>query len=190
MTVVLVVVAVIALAAVAAAAWLYLQQRRTQDLRREFGPEYDRTVHDAGNRTKAEQVLEARKERVQALRVHALSRAEQKRFAEQWRQTQARFVDDPGAAVGEADSVIGQVMQARGYPVGDFEQRAADISVEHPDVVTNYRAAHRIALAQERQAASTEDLRQAMMHYRELFDDLVGAGATSGRQPGTANPGT
>jgi len=173
MTLVLVVLAVIAVLAVAAAAWMFYQKRRSEQLRAGFGPEYDRAVQTTGDRSKAEQELEARQKRVEALNLRALSPDQRTRFAEAWRQTQAHFVDDPGGAVGEADRLIGEVMQTRGYPVGDFEQRAADISVDHPAVVTNYRAAHRIAGAQARGEASTEDLRQAMVHYRALFEDLL-----------------
>ena len=177
MTALLIVLAVVVIVAIAVAAWFFMQKRRTEQLRESFGPEYERAVRQTGNRSEAERELAARRERVEALRVRPLSAEQRASFAEAWRRTQARFVDDPGGAVGEADELIGQVMQARGYPVGNFEQRAADISVDHPDVVTNYRAAHRIAQAQGAGRAGTEDLRQAMVHYRALFEDLLEAPA-------------
>jgi hypothetical protein len=173
-----IVLAVIALVAVAAAAWLFYRNRRTQKLREGFGSEYDRAVLESGSRGRAERELAARRQRVEALHIRPLSSEECGRFEDAWRTIQARFVDDPVAAIREADSLIGEVMQTRGYPVGDFEQRASDISVDHADVVTNYRAAHGTALAQERGEATTEDLRQAMVHYRALFDELLQPGAT------------
>jgi hypothetical protein len=117
--------------------------------------------------------LAARQERVQQLHLRPLPADEQRRYAEAWRRTQARFVDDPAGAINEADTLIGRVMQARGYPVGDFEARAADLSVDHPQVVRNYRAAHQLAQASGRGQASTEDLRQALVHYRALFEELL-----------------
>jgi len=170
----LVIVLVLALlAAIAVAAWLYLQKRRTEELRSSFGPEYDRAVKEHDDRRSAERALEERKERVEHLRIRALAPDERDRFAERWRSAQAQFVDDPGGATGKADELVGEVMQARGYPVGDFEQRAADISVDHPRVVEHYRAAHAVALRNERGEAETEDLRQAFVHYRALFEELL-----------------
>ena len=172
-----IVVAAVALLIVAAIVWMVMQRRRTEQLRESFGPEYDRAVREQGDRKSAEAELLDRRHRVERLHIHALSPEERGRFAESWRATQARFVDDPAAAIADADRVVGEAMDARGYPVGDFEQRAADISVDHPQVVSNYRAAHRIALAQTRGEASTEDLRQAMVHYRALFEELLETGA-------------
>jgi hypothetical protein len=169
---ILVVLAIVALAALAGM-WMMQQRRRTNELRESFGPEYDRAVENEGGRRGAESELDARRKRVEALNIHELSREDRERFSQEWQTVQARFVDDPGAAIGEADSLIGEVMQTRGYPVGDFEQRAADISVDHPRVVSNYREAHDIAVMQGRGEADTEDLRQAMICYRELFSDLV-----------------
>lgn len=173
MTALVIVLIVIALLAIAAAAWFYLRRQRTERLREHFGPEYDRALHTAGDRRQAEHELEARRERVEQLHIRPLSAADQSRFADAWRATQTRFVDDPPAAITEADRLIATVMQARGYPVGDFEARAADLSVDHPQVVTNYRAAHRIADANTNGQASTEDLRRAMVHYRSLFEELL-----------------
>lgn len=159
--------------AVLAAIWAFWQKRRTEQLREGFGPEYERTVQETGDRRRAESELAARQKRVDRLHIRPLSGEERSRFAAAWQSTQARFVDDPGGSIGDADRLVGQVMEARGYPVGEFEQRTADISVDHPQVVTNYRAAHDIALAHERNGSSTEDLRQGMVHYRALFDELL-----------------
>ncbi len=164
---------VVALVAIAAAAWMFMQKRKTEQLREDFGPEYGRAVEEHGDRRQAESALEARRERVEQLDIRPLSPSDREGFAESWRAAQARFVDDPSAAISEADQLVGEVMQTRGYPVGDFEQRAADVSVDHPRVVEHYRAAHAIALRNEDGHADTEDLRQAMVHYRALFEDLL-----------------
>ena len=168
-------VVVIAVAAAAVALWFVLRKRRSQQLQARFGAEYDRAVVAEGNARKAEAVLEARAKRVAALSIRPLSPTDAAKFDDAWRRIQARFVDDPRGAVTEADRLVGEVMAARGYPVGDFEQRVADISVDHPDVVVNYRAAREIALHHSRGEATTEDLRQAMVHYRALFEDLLEA---------------
>jgi len=157
----------------AVATWMYLQKRRTEQLRGRFGPEYDRTVKERGDRAKAESALQARAVRVERLHIRTLSPDDAARFSESWRRVQNRFVDDPRGAVTDADRLVAEVMQARGYPVGEFEQRVEDISVDHPNVVMNYRAAHDIARDHERGKATTEDLRQAMVHYRALFQDLL-----------------
>jgi hypothetical protein len=151
--------------------WFFTQQRRRGErLREQFGPEYDRTVEAYGERGPAEKALEARAERVRGFRIQPLSTEQHQRYGEQWRQVQARFVDDPEGAIRDADHLCGEVMQARGYPMADFEQRAADVSVDHPNVVEHYRAAHAVATDAN---AGTEDLRQAMVHYRTLFEDLI-----------------
>jgi len=159
--------------AVGAAIWLYTQKRKTEQLRGQFGPEYDRTVAEHGTARVAEKQLEERKERVEHLRLRPLEAQERDEFAGRWKSAQAQFVDDPKGAIVEADRLVGEAMQARGYPVGDFEQRAADVSVDHPRFVEHYRAAHAIAQRNEHGAAETEDLRQAMVHYRTLFEDLL-----------------
>jgi len=166
---------VIAIAAVviAAAVWMIIRRRQTDRLRARFGPEYDRTVRETGAVANAEAKLSARARRVERLHIQPLSAADAARFSAAWRRVQARFVDDPKGAVTEADRLVGEVMHARGYPVGDFEQRVEDISVDHPKVVMNYRAARDIAQEHARGRASTEDLRQAMVHYRALFEDLL-----------------
>ena len=168
-TIIIVAVVIIALIVIA---WVIARKRRTDALRRRFGPEYERTVREQGP-TKAETVLLERKQRGEKFSIRALSASERERFISEWRSVQSRFVDDPKGAATEADKLVVQVMQARGYPMSDFEQRAADISVDHPPVVDNYRAAHEIALRHRRGEATTEDLRNAMLYYRSLFDDLL-----------------
>jgi FtsZ-interacting cell division protein ZipA len=160
------------------------RQRRSRKLRDQFGPEYDRTVAETGDRKEAESRLQERTERRQRLDIVPLDPADRDRYVEAWRQTQARFVDEPAEATREADRLITDVMRKRGYPIDDFEQRAADISVDHPQVVDDYRAAQAIAAANERGEASTEDLRQALVHYRSLFEDLLEVDrANDDRQP-------
>ena len=170
---VLILVVAIAVIALAVVAWIVFQKTRTQRLRGRFGPEYDRTVAEAGDRRKAEDELEARRKRVAKLKLVPLTPEQQNRFGKEWATAQALFVDDPRRAVADANRLVKEVMQARGYPMGDFDQRAADISVDHPVVVTNYRAAREIAMRAEAGKASTEDLRKAVIHYRELFQELL-----------------
>jgi hypothetical protein len=149
------------------------ERRRSQGLRERFGPEYERTLEAAGNRRQAEAELEARQTRVAALPLRTLSAQEQEGLRTNWRAAQARFVDEPAQSIAMADRLVTEGMRARGYPVGDFEQRVADLSVEHAEVINHYREARRLAQASEAGLASTEDLRQAMVHYRALFDDLL-----------------
>jgi hypothetical protein len=151
----------------------YVQRRRTEKLRSRFGPEYERSVAESGDRRRAEAQLEKRAERVEKYHLRPLTTEDRSRFTEQWDRVQAHFVDAPAGAVAEADQLLGDIMATCGYPMGDFEQRAADISVDHPVVVQNYRSAHDIALRQAKGQANTEDLRRAMIHYRALFEDLV-----------------
>jgi len=155
-------------------AWFSLRKRRTEKLRAQFGAEYDRAVKEDGGRRHAEAGLKERTARVDSLNIRPLTTGDRARFVESWSRVQARFVDGPGGAVTEADQLLRDVMSTRGYPVSDFEQRAADISVDHPLVMENYRTAHAIAVRQTQGQANTEDLRQAMIHYRTLFEDLVG----------------
>jgi hypothetical protein len=165
---------VVGLIIAAIAWWLSHRKRRTERLRTQFGgSEYDRAVKEDGRRL-AEAGLNERTARVESLNIRPLAQSDRLRFLELWRRVEARFVDGPGGAVTEADQLLGDVMSTRGYPVSDFEQRAADISVDHPLVLENYRTAHDIALRQRKGQASTEDLRQAMIHYRTLFEELVG----------------
>jgi hypothetical protein len=141
----------------------------------EFGPEYDRAVLTHGSQRKAEAKLADREKRVEKLNIRDLDPTEHERFSKRWEAVQSRFVDSPKGAVAEADDLVSSAMKARGYPVSDFDQRAADISVDHPRVVENYRSAHAIALRVGKDAATTEDLRTAMIHYRSLFEELVQA---------------
>lgn len=165
-------------AVAAISGWLWHRKRRTQRLRTRFGSaEYGRVMQEGGTRRHGEAELAQRTERVEGFHLRPLALVDRARFLESWRGVQARFVDGPESAVTDADHLLGDVMATRGYPVSDFEQRAADISVDHPLVLANYRTAHDIALRQIRGQASTEDLRQAMVHYRTLFDELVNAPA-------------
>lgn len=150
-----------------------LQRRRSERLRQHFGPEYDRAVAEGGDKRRAEAKLEERTERVKKFHLRPLSVEDKERFTEQWNRVQAHFVDAPAGAVAEADQLLGDIMATCGYPMSDFDQRVADISVEHPVVTQNYRSAHDIAVRQAKGQASTEDLRRAMIHYRALFEDLV-----------------
>jgi hypothetical protein len=170
--VIIVGVAVIALAVLAAA----LRTRRSRRLQQRFGPEYDRTIEQTGDRKAAEQELRDRRARREELEIRELSPSARERYASEWQDVQTRFVDDPGGAVREGDRLVQQVMQDRGYPTDDFDQRAADLSVDHPHVVQNYRAAHTTWAANERGEATTEDLRRALVRYRSLFDELLGVG--------------
>lgn len=170
-TAVVVIVALLVVGAVVA--FLWKQQRRTHDLRDRFGPEYDRAIDERGGRSKAEAELRRRERRVERLSIRPLPPDRRARFTEEWNEQQARFVDEPKRAVVEADHLIEDVMKERGYPVSEFEQRAADISVDHPRVVDNYRTAHEIVLRHEHGQANTEDLRRAMICYRDLFRELV-----------------
>jgi hypothetical protein len=176
-TAVIIVVAVIVVALVA---WFLFRQRRTQSLRRKFGPEYDHAVREFGGREKAEDALAAREKRMERIHIHSLSPGERDRFAEEWHNVQARFVDDPPRSIQDADRLVNQVMGARGYPMAEFDRRAEDLSVEYPHVIRNYRAAHAIALRREKGEASTEDLRKALVYYRDLFDELLGVHAHVG----------
>jgi hypothetical protein len=165
---ILLVIVVIALVAVVLG-----QRRRTERLQQQFGPEYQRTVARSGDQRSAEADLAAREQRRRELDIVALEPAARDRYLEAWRVTQGRFVDDPAAATREADTLVAQVMRDRGYPVDDFDQRAADVSVDHPQVAESYRAAHAISQANEQGLASTDDLRQAFVHYRSLFAELL-----------------
>jgi hypothetical protein len=153
---------------------LVFRNRRTKRLRTQFGgAEYDRALAGGGSRQHAEARLDGRNDRIESLHIQPLAPGDRARFSESWRSVQGRFVDSPGGAVADADQLLRDVMSTRGYPVADFEQRAADVSVDHPLVIDNYRKAHEIALRQSRGQASTEDLRQAMIHFRSLFEDLA-----------------
>jgi hypothetical protein len=172
-TVILLIAAAVVL--VGTLAWLAWTSAQTRALRTHFGPEYERAVEAAGDRRKAEAELRARQRRVDTLRLRALAEAERARYLEGWQSVQARFVDAPRQAVAEADRLVGAVMNDCGYPMEEFEQRVADVSVDHPQVVTHYRAAHQVATRDGKSPASTEELRTALLHYRALFEDLLSA---------------
>ncbi len=178
-----IIVAIVVVALLIIAGFLWSRSRRSAHLKDRFGREYDRTVDAKGGKGKAEAELADREKRVAKLDIRPLEPAERREFLTRWKDVQARFVDDPARAVAFADALVGEVMRARGYPVADFDQRAGDISVDHPVVVEHYRKAHEIAVRHEHGDASTEDLRQAMIHYRALFDNLVGAEAPAAREP-------
>ena len=154
-------------------AWVVMRNKRSEGLKRKFGNEYERALKATGSRNRAEAELTSRAKRVGRLDIHPLSPGDHERFAERWRSTQASFVDSPTGAVSAAETLVEEVMRARGYPVGDFDQRAADISVDHPRFVANYREARELSLANQRGSAKTEDLRKATVHYRALFEDLL-----------------
>jgi hypothetical protein len=181
-TEIVIAVGVVLLVAVCIGIWHFARKSKTERLRTQFGgSEYTRAVAAGGGRRKAEADLEGRADRVEKLHIRPLAPGDRARFVDSWNRVQARFVDGPGSAVTDADQLLGDVMSTRGYPVSDFEQRAADISVDHPLVLENYRAAHQSAVRQTKGQANTEDLRQAMIHFRTLFEELV-------REPELARP--
>jgi hypothetical protein len=175
--VVLATVAVV-LIAVALMVWVMRAKRRSDGLRRQFGPEYERTVETAGDRKRAEEELVARERHVRELDIRPLSAVERDHYRQTWREVQSEFVDRPQAACERADALIAEVMRLRGYPAADFEQRTSEISVDHPQVVETYRMAHALTMGNAHATSATENLRQAMVHYRELFEELVNETAT------------
>ncbi|MBT2325491.1 hypothetical protein J7E62_24465 [Variovorax paradoxus] len=156
--------------------WLVYKKKQSDRLKTRFGPEYARTVGDLGSRTKAETDLKAREARVARLHIVPLSASEADRFSQGWKALQSRFVDNPKGVLVEADLLVRDLMAKRGYPMADFEHRAADISVDHPKVVEHYRAAQATAMRDQRGEADTEELRRAVVHYRALFDELLEVG--------------
>ena len=173
-TALIIIFSVILIGLAGIAALVFLRKRKTKRLRTRFGPEYARSVQESGSRREGEAGLQEREKRVEGFAIRPLAPTDRERYIASWRKVQAQFVDDPKSSVTEADRLLGDVMSTRGYSVSDFEQRSADISVNYPLVVENYRAAHEIAVRHARGQAGTEDLRQAMIHYRTLFDELVG----------------
>ena len=179
-----IVVAGVVVVAFALAAWLLSRKKRQSGrLQQRFGPEYDRTVGELGGRTRAEAELRAREKRVDQLSITSLAPADATRFSLAWNALQGRFVDNPKGVVVQADQLVRDLMLKRGYPMGDFESRAADISVDHPAVVENYRAAQAIAARNERGEADTEELRKAVVHYRVLFDEMLEVGEAKAEVP-------
>jgi hypothetical protein len=170
-TLTFVVIAVVIVIAVVAL--LVMRKRRSDQLKQRFGPEYDRAVLQHGDARHAEAVLADREKRVEKFSIRALPPGDRERYAEEWANVQKRFVDDPAVAVTQADKLVTKVMTARGYPMSDFEQRTADISVNYPGVVQNYRSARTIVVRHNKGQSTTEDLRQAMVHFRSLFDELL-----------------
>lgn len=170
---IIIAVAVVILILIAVGIFLFVQNRRSKRLQARFGPEYQRAVAETGDRGKAEAKLYKLEKRVDSFSIRALAPEERARYVNTWRGVQAEFVDKPGEAVNHADELLAAVMSARGYPVSDFEQRAADLSVDHPNVVQNYRAGHEVAVRNHHGEADTEALRKAMIHYRALFAELV-----------------
>ena len=166
---IVVVAALVVLAVIAAG----IRSRKSRGLKERFGPEYDRVAADAPSRRQAEAELRERERRHDELEIRPLDSRSRDRYRGRWHEVQAEFVDDPSSAVGHADSLIKEVMRERGYPVEDFDTRADDLSVEHPEVVEHYRAGHGIAVAHERGKAGTEELRKALQHYRALFHELT-----------------
>ena len=171
--IIIVAAALVVVVAIVAAVWMYLQKKQTDRLKSRFGPEYDRLAMVENDRRLTEKTLHERENRVEKLNLVTLSPEDRDRFAGAWRLEQAGFVDDPRAAVANADILVTDVMKARGYPMGDFEQQAADISVNHSAVVKNYRIAHDIATRDGGGESNTEELRTALLHYRMLFEDLL-----------------
>lgn len=182
MTTTSIVIILVAVIVVAAIAFYLLRERRSKQLRSQFGPEYDRALREHGSRAKAEQALVNRQRRLEKIHIRPLTPEERDRFAAEWHQTQSRFVDDPPDAIRKADRLVYEVMQVRGYPMADFERRAENLSVDHPRVVHNYRSAHEIAVREVKGQTTTEDLRKAVVYFRDLFDELVEAPVTGARE--------
>jgi hypothetical protein len=168
-----IVIVVVAAIVVLAVVWSATRAKRSRDLKDSFGREYDRTVDQAGDRRAAERELRDRQKQYEELELRPLPPESRERYIRRWQSTQTRFVDDPKGAVGEADTLVQEVMRERGFPTEDFERRVADISVAHPELVEKYRTAHGIAEASERGEASTEDMRHSVRHYRALFAELL-----------------
>jgi hypothetical protein len=161
---------------------LYTRRNRSAQLKEKFGPEYDRVVRQHGDPKLAENVLAERERRVSSLKLRSLPEAERDRYMHQWTFVQKQFVDDPRGAVNEADRLVTDVMNSRGYPMSEFAQRADDISVHYPETVGNYRAAHDIVLRHAKGQSTTEELRKAMVHFRSLFDELLGVTAATHKE--------
>ena len=174
----IIVVVVVAVIAIAIAAYVLYQKRQSRRLEQRFGPEYAAAVQKLGSRAKAEAELKKREKRVGRLDIVPLTPAEVSRFTQSWTRLQGSFIDDPKGVLIQADQLVRELLVKRGYPMADFERRAADISVDHPAVVSNYRAAQLILSRDQRGEASTEDLRKAVVHFRALFDELLGTEAT------------
>ena len=183
-TMIIIILAVVAVLLIGGGlALVFYRRKRAARLREHFGPEYEHTVQSMGDEKKAQVELETRQKRVEAMEIHPISVVQRDRFMAEWRAIQTNFVDEPSQAIVDADRLIQEVMKVRAYPVSDFEQQAADLSVNYPEVVNNYRTAHEIALKNEQHNADTEELRRAMVLYRSLFEDLVETGSTEAEKP-------
>jgi len=180
-------VIVVVLAGAVVLAVLAMRQRRTQNLKKTFGPEYDKAVQSAGSPSEAEAELESRRKRRDQLDIRPLSPESSARYQAQWKEVQVRFVDAPETSLREADTLVVELMRERGYPVEEFDQRAADISVDHPEVVQNYRAAHDVAARMGQDTITTDDLRIALQHYRDLFMELLRPTEGAGSEQATAD---
>ena len=177
-------VVVVVAAAIILAAIVLTRRRKSDHLKHQFGPEYDRAVQQHGDARRAEAILIDREKRVEKFSLRPLNPADRARYGEEWSEVQRKFVDDPSTAVTQADKLVNTVMVARGYPMADFEQRAEDISVNYPALVENYRSARQISLRHAKGESSTEDLRQAMVYYRSLFNELL---ETKSQRVGASN---
>jgi hypothetical protein len=184
---ILALVIVVVLAAALVVAALAMRQRRTHNLRKTFGPEYDKAVQDAGGPRDAEAELESRRRRREQFNIVALSPESAASYEARWKDVQVRFVDAPETSLREADTLVVELMRERGYPIEEFDQRAADISVDHPNVVQNYRAAHDVAARTGQDTVTTDDLRIALQHYRDLFMELLGPSARGGSEQAAAD---
>jgi hypothetical protein len=185
MIAVIVIVIVVVLLLIVGA--VVLPRMRSRRLQQRFGPEYERTVRSTGDQRAAEHDLQDREQRRKELEIRPLDPGARNAYAQRWRSAQERFVDSPAQAVGDADVLVQQVMQERGYPVGDFDQQARDVSVDHAGVVSEYHAAHEVSQRNERGEASTEQLREAMVHYRTLFAELLDEGDSASGRAGSRN---
>ena len=174
-TATLLIIGVVVVVVAAILAWYVLRQERSKKLKSQFGPEYTHAIQQYGDQAKAEDALMARQKRREKLPLHSLSIQDRESFASKWHQAQSQFVDDPARSIQDADRLVCELMTARGYPMQEFDNRAEDLSVDYPLVVKNYRAAHAIAVRHDEAQASTEELRQALVYYRDLFDELLEA---------------
>jgi len=177
MDAVVIIIIVAVIAALIVVALLARQRKQRERMQERFGPEYERSIEQAGDRRSAERDLKERTERHESLEIRPLDPGAREQYAQEWRMAQEQFVDEPKVAVKQADTLVARVMQERGYPVGDFEQQVRDVSVEHSNAVGEYRAAHEISTLNDQGGASTEQLREAMVHYRTLFGELLQGGA-------------
>lgn len=180
MTTTAVVILIAVIIVVAVAVLFFLRQERSKKLRSRFGPEYDHAVREFGSQYRAEDALLKRQRRIEKTPIRSLSPEERDKFAQRWHDVQARFVDDPAGSIRDADALVNETMLARGYPMTEFDNRAEDLSVDYPHVISNYRAAHAIAMHRD---AGTENLRQGLVYYRELFDELLEAHTTTPTEP-------